>query len=198
MTGIAPHQGITAEVLLKVLSEEPRSLSDLRPDLAPWLVSFVHRLLEKDPSRRPYDATVLIQQLSQDAKASGLLVNKAAVARWIANLFEEEKAEEMEERERLALGASGVEVDGLLRLALEGVEQARLADPTGPVDHHDAQVVGGLAQPSQQRELGPATDEPRRQTLLLLLQERRAHEAASLRNHRLSTRRSVASESRRR
>ena len=40
LTGIAPHQGSTAEVLLKVLTEEPRPLSDLRPDLPPWLVVF--------------------------------------------------------------------------------------------------------------------------------------------------------------
>jgi serine/threonine protein kinase len=127
LTGIAPHQGTTAEVLLKVLSEEPRSLSDLRPDLAPWLVSFVHRLLEKDPSRRPYDASVLIQQLSHDAKNSGLLVNKAAVARWIANLFDVEKAEEMEERDRIVeidLEQLGGKQEGTVVLARPGASSS--------------------------------------------------------------------------
>lgn len=127
LTGIAPHQGTTAEVLLKVLSEEPRSLSDLRPDLSPWLVSFIHRLLEKDPSRRPYDASVLIQQLSHDAKNSGLLVNKAAVARWIANLFEAEKAEEMEERDRIVeidLEQLGGKQEGTVVLARPGASSS--------------------------------------------------------------------------
>ncbi len=102
LTGVAPHQGTTAEVLLKVLSEEPRPLSDLRPDLPPWLVVFVHRLLEKDPARRPMDASVLHKQLIDDAKAAGLLVPKTAVGRWLGSLFEEEKREELEEYEQVA------------------------------------------------------------------------------------------------
>lgn len=127
LTGIAPHQGTTAEVLLKVLSEEPRSLSDLRPDLAPWLVSFVHRLLEKDPTRRPYDASVLIQQLSNDARASGLLVAKAAVAKWLANLFDAEKTEEMEERDRIVaidLARLGGQQAGTVVLARPGASSS--------------------------------------------------------------------------
>ena len=102
LTGVAPHQGTTAEVLLKVLSEEPRPLSDLRPDLPPWLVVFIHRLLEKDPAHRPYDAAILHKQLLNDAKASGLLVPKAAVGRWLGSLFETEKAEEIDEWDRVA------------------------------------------------------------------------------------------------
>lgn len=102
LTGIAPHQGTTAEVLLKVLSEEPRPLSDLRPDLPPWLVVFVHRLLQKDPSHRPFDATLLHAQLHSDAKAAGLLVPKPAVGRWLGSLFEREKEEEVAEYERVA------------------------------------------------------------------------------------------------
>ncbi len=102
LTGIAPHQGTTAEVLLKVLTEEPRALSDLRPDLPPWLVVFVHRLLDKDPSRRPYDAAVLLKQLTQDARQAGLLVPKTSVGRWLTNLFEHEKTDEFEEYERVS------------------------------------------------------------------------------------------------
>lgn len=101
LTGVAPHQGTTAEVLLKVLSEEVRPLSDLRPDLPPWLVAFVHRLLEKDPSRRPSDAQELLRQLQNDARASGLLVPRQAVGRWLGSLFEAEKGEELEERDRI-------------------------------------------------------------------------------------------------
>src|SRR5262245_898240 len=102
LTGVAPHQGTTAEVLLKVLSEQPRPLSDLRPDLPPWIVAFTHRMLETDPGRRPYDAGLLLKQLTHDARASGLLVPRASVARWLGTLFETEKVDELEERDRIA------------------------------------------------------------------------------------------------
>ncbi|MEQ8272523.1 MAG: protein kinase [Deltaproteobacteria bacterium] len=101
LTGVAPHQGTTAEVLLKVLSETVRPLSDLRPDLPPWLVSFVHRLLDKDPSRRPQDAAKLLAQLTNDARNAGLLVPRTAVGHWLGKLFEAEKGEELEERDRI-------------------------------------------------------------------------------------------------
>ncbi|MEM7678080.1 MAG: serine/threonine-protein kinase, partial [Myxococcota bacterium] len=101
LTGVAPHTGTTAEVLLKVLSEEPRSLSELRPDLSPWLVTFVHGLLTKQPAQRPEDARALVAQLHLEAKAAGLLVPRSAVGRWLSDLFEAEKVEELEERDRL-------------------------------------------------------------------------------------------------
>lgn len=101
LTGVAPHHGTTAEVLLKVLSEEPRSLSELRPDLSPWLVNFVHRLLTKSPTHRPSDARQLVSKLGHEARAAGLLVPRSAVGRWLADLFSSEKDDELEERDRL-------------------------------------------------------------------------------------------------
>ena len=62
----------------------------------------MHRLLEKDPSRRPYDAAVLLKQLAQDARQAGLLVPKTSVGRWLTNLFEHEKTDEFEEYDRVA------------------------------------------------------------------------------------------------
>ncbi|MEL7240385.1 MAG: serine/threonine-protein kinase, partial [Planctomycetota bacterium] len=85
LTGVAPHTGTTAEVLLKVLSEEPRALDELRPDLSPWLVTFVHSLLTKIPAQRPKDARALVAQLHLEAKASGLLVPRSAVGRWLSD-----------------------------------------------------------------------------------------------------------------
>ena len=101
LTGVAPHQGTTTEVLLKVLSEDPRPLRDLRPDLSSWLVEFVHGLLVKQPSLRPSDARALAAELGEQADATGLLVAPSAVGRWLGDLFTDEKAEEFEERERL-------------------------------------------------------------------------------------------------
>ena len=103
LTGVAPHQGATAEVLLKVLSEEPRPLSDLRPDLSSWLVAFVHTLLAKAPDQRPADARALASHLGAEAKSAGLLVPRSAVGRWLGELFKAEKADELDERERLVI-----------------------------------------------------------------------------------------------
>ncbi len=101
LTGVAPHQGSTADILRQVLSDEPRSLAELRPDLSPWLVSFVHRLLAKSPGQRPSDARSLAGQLKLEAEADGLLVARAAVGQWLGELFAVDKARELEEQERL-------------------------------------------------------------------------------------------------
>ena len=101
LTGVPPHHGTTPEVLMKVLTEEPRPLSELRPDLSPWFVTCVHSLLTKAPSKRPSNARQLVAQLGLEAKAAGLLVARAAVGRWLGDLFEEEKTEELQEKNRL-------------------------------------------------------------------------------------------------
>ncbi len=101
LTGVAPHYGSTAEVLLKVVSEAPQPLSELRPDLGPWLVAMVHALLVKAPRRRPSDARSLMVKLGADAKAAGLLLPRSAAGRWLADLFAEEQVREQEEVDRL-------------------------------------------------------------------------------------------------
>ena len=128
LTGVAPHHGTTAEVLMKVLQEEPRPLSELRPDLAPWIVAFIHRLLDKDPARRPNDAAALGEQLLQDARRAGLVVARQAVGQWLAALFEVEHADEMDEYERIAAIAPEAEPskpEGTVVLA-RSATQARL------------------------------------------------------------------------
>lgn len=101
LTGVAPHQGTTAEVLFKALSEKPRRLSELRPDLPDWFVSFIHRMLEGDLKRRPFDAALLKTQLEREATKAKLLLPHTSVGRWLAQLFEAEQREEMAEREEL-------------------------------------------------------------------------------------------------
>lgn len=134
LTGVAPHHGTTAEVLMKVLQEEPRPLSDLRPDLPPWLVSFVHRLLEKDPTRRPSDAAALGEQLIRDARRSDLFVARSQVGDWLINLFETEHADEQDEYERMCAYEAEPEppVEGTVVLARAAVE-SRLSMPVPDV-----------------------------------------------------------------
>ncbi len=101
LTGIPPHQGATTEVLLKVLSNEPKPLSGLRPDLPGWLVELVHALLAKSVGVRPSSATEVLKALTAEARDAGLLVPRTSVGRWLAALFEVERAEEVAERDRV-------------------------------------------------------------------------------------------------
>lgn len=144
LTGVAPHHGTTTEVLLKVLQEEPRPLSDLRPDLPPWLVTFVHRLLEKDPGRRPRDAADLAEQLIHDAKRAELFVARAQVGQWLVSLFEIEHAEEVDEYERIAAlepEAQAARPEGTVVLA-RPAQASRLHMPT-PEAFREYEQSGG-------------------------------------------------------
>ncbi len=157
LTGVAPHHGSTAEVLLKVLQEEPRPLSELRPDLPAWLVEFVHRLLEKDPSRRPNDAAALGEQLIYDARNSNLLVGRSQIGSWLISLFEAEHEEETREYQQITDMElePEPEVEGTVVLA-RPVAESRLAMPTPEAFREyepargtalevlDAQVRGGV------------------------------------------------------
>lgn len=127
LTGVAPHQGTTAEVLAKALSEKPRSLAELRPDLPSWFVGFVHAMLETDVPRRPKDAGELATDLTRRAKRANLLLQHASVGRWLGALFEVEREEEEEEHDRLCQidpDASAVPMQGTVVLAT-----AMAADP---------------------------------------------------------------------
>ena len=125
LTGVAPHQGTAAEVLQKSLSETPRSLADFRPDLPPWVVRFVHRMLHKDPEARPDDARVLARQLEQDARKSSLLLPHGSVGRWLQALFEEEWDREVAEYERIR----SIDPDSMDSMPSGTVVLARAYDP---------------------------------------------------------------------
>lgn len=101
LTGVAPFQGTTSEVLVKVLSERPRSLRTLRPDLPSWMVELIEAMLAPSPFERPDDAGLLAEEVLARTRRDGLLVPRQAVGRWLAQLFSEEHGEELEERDRL-------------------------------------------------------------------------------------------------
>ncbi len=46
------HESLAA-LFVKILSDPPPDLAALRPDLPPEIVALVHRMLEKDPAKRP-------------------------------------------------------------------------------------------------------------------------------------------------
>ncbi|MCC7385478.1 MAG: serine/threonine protein kinase [Deltaproteobacteria bacterium] len=102
LTGIAPFQGTTAEVLFKALSEKPRDLREWRPDLPEWFTRFVHEMLEQDASRRPFDAELLSHRLEHEAKEHKLLLGRDSVGRWLKQLFDEEREREEQEYEAIA------------------------------------------------------------------------------------------------
>ncbi|MEW6731893.1 MAG: protein kinase [Acidobacteriota bacterium] len=66
LTGSLPFNGPNATALaFKHMTERPRSLIELRPDLPPTLDAVVLRILEKDRSLRPPDAGALAEELTQ-------------------------------------------------------------------------------------------------------------------------------------
>jgi serine/threonine-protein kinase len=64
LAGELPFAGETAQaVLARKLSEPPRPLRTVRPDVAPAVERAVLRALEHEPARRPATAGLLAQML---------------------------------------------------------------------------------------------------------------------------------------
>jgi serine/threonine-protein kinase len=64
--GQPPFHGQTAiEVALKHCEETPPPLQSLRPDLPPELCAFVHRMMHKDPGKRPASGRDILLELNQ-------------------------------------------------------------------------------------------------------------------------------------
>jgi len=64
LAGRPPFEGDDpAAVLLRQATEEAPSLSELAPEADRRLVALIHRLLEKDPAKRPASARVLLEEL---------------------------------------------------------------------------------------------------------------------------------------
>ncbi|MCK6547303.1 protein kinase [Myxococcota bacterium] len=173
LTGVAPYSGTTAEVLMKVLTLEPRALTELRPDLPPWFVAFVQRMMDRDPARRPNDASVLLKQLTQDARQAGLLVPRPMIGRWLADLFQAERTEQLEEYDRIvALDPRAIpgKTEGTVVLARYRAGSRLEAPGTArpPDDHDDLQgtdlelsrddVRGAAEQRSDRRPIVPLSD----------------------------------------
>ncbi len=64
LAGVAPFPGDDAmSVLYQVVHQEPRNLSEIRPDVPPDLAALIHGMLSKDPSGRPGPAELIADAL---------------------------------------------------------------------------------------------------------------------------------------
>ena len=64
LAGEPPFRGASAfEVALKHVQEQPRPLSDLRPDLPPDLCAMIHKMMAKNPDERYQSARDVIRDL---------------------------------------------------------------------------------------------------------------------------------------
>ena len=78
LSGQTPFEGATSrDILRAAMSEEPARLGTLVPGLPARLEEVVHRLLEKDPDRRPPSASILLKDL-EALRAGGAAAHQAA------------------------------------------------------------------------------------------------------------------------
>jgi serine/threonine-protein kinase len=154
LTGVAPFQGSTGEVLLKALTERPRPLREWRPDLPPWFAELVHEMLDPDPKRRPFDAGLLVRRVEHEAKGAKLLLGSQSVGRWLQQLFDAERRAELDELDAIAAIEHGQEAsvtEGTVVLArwsgvhLEGgPEPVRGTDDLGTELDFSSSAVSGV------------------------------------------------------
>ncbi|MDB5307420.1 MAG: prkC 34 [Gemmataceae bacterium] len=73
LSGEPPFRGSTAvEVALKHLTDQPRPLAALRPDLPPDLSGMVHKMMAKDPNDRYQSAREMMRDLAKVKDGLGL------------------------------------------------------------------------------------------------------------------------------
>jgi len=61
--GVPPFTGTTTQVIAAKLSEQPKPLTDHRPDVPSAVVSLIERCLERNPDERPASASELLDVL---------------------------------------------------------------------------------------------------------------------------------------
>jgi serine/threonine-protein kinase len=69
LTGAPPFSGRSARQIIEAhVSETPRPLSELRPDVPPRIAALVARCLEKDPAKRPQHASEVLDELDAESE----------------------------------------------------------------------------------------------------------------------------------
>jgi serine/threonine-protein kinase len=71
LTGTPPFSGRSARQIIEAhVAESARPLAELRPGVPPRIVALVARCLEKDPARRPHDASEVLDELDAESERS--------------------------------------------------------------------------------------------------------------------------------
>ncbi len=102
LTGIPPFEGSKAEIMQRALTERPRSVLEIRPDLPEWFVAFVHQMMTPEPTRRPSDAGILRNELEAEAKAHDLAIDQSWVDLWMATYFEKDRQRSLADAQAIA------------------------------------------------------------------------------------------------
>lgn len=77
VSGKLPFEGKNGtEVMTKVLRETAAPLAPLVPDLPPAVVTLIARMMDKDPTKRPQNATSLIADLDNLEKPNGTATSR--------------------------------------------------------------------------------------------------------------------------
>ena len=65
-TGRTPYEGTTATaVMVKVLTEPPLSMKQMRPDLSPGFIALIEKMMHADPTKRFQDAASAAEAIQQ-------------------------------------------------------------------------------------------------------------------------------------
>lgn len=81
LAGEPPFRGKAAlDVALKHLTDTPRPLGEVRPDIPPELSALVHKLLAKDPADRHQSAREVLRDLAKVRDGLGLTVSQSVAA----------------------------------------------------------------------------------------------------------------------
>jgi serine/threonine-protein kinase len=86
LTGTPPFSGRPARKVIEAhVVETPRPLAELRPDVPPRIAALVARCLEKDPEKRPPDASAVLDELDAETeRTSGWRASSRIAAAGIA------------------------------------------------------------------------------------------------------------------
>jgi serine/threonine-protein kinase len=147
-----PFDGQTVlAVLNQIENQEPRRLTDVRPDVPPSLAAVVHACLEKDPDRRPANARAVAEALLGLLSAETLSEEDArglAQRRRIAFLVGSKRA-------RLVLVGVAVALASVAATLIAATRPSR--EPQGPVTSPERIAVAPPATTTSVRPAAPTT-----------------------------------------
>jgi len=102
LTGIPPFEGTKNEIMTRALTQRPRSVMEIRPDLPVWFVNFVNDMLEPTTQKRPGDARILASELEREARSHDLLIEASWVDLWMGTYFEKARQQALIDAQAVA------------------------------------------------------------------------------------------------